>query len=357
MNPKETKDKKDFIKFGVVFLIVLCLPVLFVILVDPFYQYHKPIMDIPVILEDAVYQTPGAARNLEYRDAIVGTSMTENFHSSWFDEELGWNTAKLSYAGARSDDLKAILTQVFDGGQKAEHLFMDLNDYQLTVESWTAYADRPAYLYDGNPLNDARYLLNRDVFNKSTIRVLERLEGRESNMDTAYTWEDPALFGAEIAKATCKDRRNEILDGTFVRESTGDPLKICQDNLDNITPFMAEHPETEFLIILPPYSMLYWEQKVLANELDGIMEVYAYAIEQLLQYDNVKLYYFQDEFDIITDLDNYRDDCHHRPEYNRYMFECVRDGRKEMTKENYRELLQEMHRFAKEYDYSVNWKS
>ena len=64
---------------------------------------------MPVIMEDAVYQTPGAAKNLEYTDVLMGTSMTENFHTGWFDEELGWHTMKLSYSGARSNDLKAIL--------------------------------------------------------------------------------------------------------------------------------------------------------------------------------------------------------------------------------------------------------
>jgi prolyl-tRNA editing enzyme YbaK/EbsC (Cys-tRNA(Pro) deacylase) len=71
--------------------------------------------------------------------------------------------------------------------------------------------------------------------------------------------------------------------------------------------------------------------------------------------DNVRVYYFQNEFDIITDLDNYRDNCHHRPEYNRYMFECIRDGKNEMTLQNYQALFQEMYDFAKDYPYTNLW--
>ena len=109
--------KRYFRKFLTIFIVVFmcyCLGVaLFVVITDPFYQYHAPRFGMPVIMEDAVYQTPGAAKNLEYTDVLMGTSMTENFHTGWFDEELGWHTMKLSYSGARSNDLKAIFTAIF----------------------------------------------------------------------------------------------------------------------------------------------------------------------------------------------------------------------------------------------------
>ena len=130
----------------------------FVLVVDPFYQYHAPWLNIPVVLEDAVYQTAGAARNLEYDSAIVGTSMTENFHTSWFDEEMGWNTMKLSYSGARSNDLNAILEQISCREECLNHVVLDINEYQLTSEKWIQYVDRPEYLYDSKWINDYKYL-------------------------------------------------------------------------------------------------------------------------------------------------------------------------------------------------------
>ena len=102
--------------------------------------------------------------------------------------------------------------------------------------------------------------------------------------------------------------------------------------------------------------MLYWEEKVLSGTLEDMMAVYAYAIKTLLNYDNVKVYYFQDEKDIITNLDNYRDSCHHKPEYNRYMFECIRDAKKVITIEDYEEKLTAMYEYVVSYPYDQLWQ-
>lgn len=105
-------EKKRFYKMAVCF--VLCMGILggFVWFVDPFYHYHEPFLNMPVVLDNAVYQTAGAAKNLTYNSAIIGTSMTENMHTSWFDDEMGWTTMKLSYSGARSNDLQAIFGEI-----------------------------------------------------------------------------------------------------------------------------------------------------------------------------------------------------------------------------------------------------
>ena len=348
--------RKDFFKFMRILLGVLLGFLLFVGIVDPFYQYHKPWFGIPVILEDAVYQTPGAAKNLEYTDVIVGTSMTENFHTSWFDEEMGWHTIKLSYSGARTDDLKAVLGSIFSREEPVRHVFMDINDYQLTVPAWTAYGERPAYLYDNNRLNDIFYIFNRDVIAVCWERILDTLQGREDNIDSAYTWENEEYFSRENALNSVKDTRTRLKDSQPVKEPLETKLIVCEENLNNIIPFIEGNPDTEFIIYLPPYSMLYWEQVILRDALEDMLEIYRYAMERLLEYDNVALYYFQNEQEIITDLDNYRDDGHHRPEYNRYIFEHIREGKNRVTEENLEQVILDMYEFARDYDYEVYWE-
>lgn len=352
-----TKDnKKEFIKFVVILLAVFgCVGAAGFVL-DPFFQYHVPCLGMPVILENAVYQTPGAARNLEYTDVIVGTSMTENFHTSWFDEELGWNTVKLSYSGARSSDLNAVFSSIFSRDEPVEHVFMDINDYQLTSPSWTAYVERPEYLYDTRLSNDYLYIYNKDVLACGWERMLDGLEGVESNIDTAYTWEDEALFGAELALNSTRDTREGLLRGSADITPLEQKLIICEENLDNIIPFVEQNPDTEFIVYFPPYSMLYWEQMVLQGNLEDIMEIYRYAAGRLLEYGNVSVYYFQQEEEIITNLENYRDVCHHRPEYNRYIFDCIKREEKRLTPENLDSVIQDMYEFAQNYDYEVYWQ-
>lgn len=363
--------KKTFQKFIVCFvtstLIVMILLGGFVILMDPLYHYHAPFWNIPIILDNAVYQTAGAAKNLEYDSAIVGTSMTENMHTSWFDEELGWNTMKLSYAGARSSDLEAIFEQISQREGELKYLVTDINAYQLTSPSWTAYVERPYYLYDNQWCNDYKYLLNHDVMVTSVKRWMDGLKGVADNIDSAYTWEDPELFGKDITLSVTRDTRwqlinNRPIDDSLykvpgsISEQLEERIQTCQENLDNILPFIEAHPETEFWIIIPPYSMLYWEQEILKGSLEDMLAVYEYAIGSFLKYDNVKVFYFQNEQDIITNLDNFRDAAHHTPEINRYIFECMVEDKNRLTKDNYKQELEEMYNFAKNYPYETIWE-
>lgn len=101
--------------------------------------------------------------------------------------------------------------------------------------------------------------------------------------------------------------------------------------------------------------MLYWEQVTLADELEETIAVYTYAVEQLLPYENVKIYYFQGE-DFIDDLNEYRDATHHKPKYNRYVFDCIKEDKNRLTKENYQEEINKVYEMTKDYNYESLWK-
>ena len=355
------RKKKDFVRLIMCIGICMVVSALVIVLIDPFHHYHAPWFGMPIVLEEVVYQTPGNATNLDYTSAIVGTSMTENFRVSWFDEEMGWDTMKLCYSGAASSDIQAIMNSVYDNGRQVEHILMDLNDYQLTGNPDAVYVDRPDYLYNKNILDDYQYVYNRDVFVLGAERVIASLQGQQSNVETAYTWDGEELFGKERVLEASRQTKEMLLRKMEEKAASrtvgkGDnPLDVCQRNLDNIIPFIAGHPETEFFIFFPPYSMIYWEQVVIEEELEEKMAVYQYAIEQLMPYENVRIYYFQGE-DFVEDLDEYRDATHHKPEYNRYIFECIKEDKKRLTEENHMEELEKVYQRAKNYDYELLWK-
>lgn len=322
--------------------------------VDPFYHYHSAWFGLPIIMDNAVYQTAGAARNLEYDSLIIGTSMTENFHASWFDE-LGWDTLKLSYSGARTDDLKAILEQIYSRGESPQNIVMDVNSYQLTVPAWTAYVARPEYLYDDNLLTDVSYLYNYDVVIETVERVADGLRGRDNNLDEAYVWEDESYFGRQAAFLSAVETKQALMNSENTPVDLVEMLQCCDDNLANILPFIELHPETQYFIFYPPYSMLYWEQEVLKGELIEILAVYEYSMRRFMEYENVHLYYFQNETEIISDLDNYRDTAHHHPRYNRFIYECIRDNKNLVTEENLQLYMESMRQYAENFDYDSMW--
>ena len=83
------------------------------------------------------------------------------------------------------------------------------------------------------------------------------------------------------------------------------------------------------------------------------MAVTKRVMEDLLKYENVELYYFQNVEEIVTNFDNYKDYTHHNEEINYYIFESIcKTGRHRITKENYRKEIEEMYNLALNYDYS-----
>ncbi|MBR2948735.1 MAG: hypothetical protein IKC46_02615 [Lachnospiraceae bacterium] len=350
--------KKCWIQFGVTLAVLLVCVCGFIFLIDPLYYYHAPTAGTSVYLHNQVYQTEGAARYFTYDSAIVGTSMTENFRASWLDE-MGLHASKLSYAGARTVDLRTVLDAVYESKNDVKFIIMDVNDYQLTGDPDATFVGESDGSYGDGVLSGAEYFLNNDVFWMSVGRTAEAVTGRQPDPDEAFTWEDPELFSEEAVKNDCRELISSFQwkkqQGLLTPMNLEEMLQTCDENMDNVLPVIEAHPETQFAVFYPPYSILYWQEQIVQDGLEEMLEVYRHSIERLLEYENVQVYYFQDEEEIITTLNNYRDVCHHNPQINRYMFECIRDGKNLITEENLDSRIQNMNRIASEYPYDSIW--
>ncbi len=70
-------------------------------------------------------------------------------------------------------------------------------------------------------------------------------------------------------------------------------------------------------------------------------------IKALLPYPNVEIFDFQNETEIITNLDLYMDTVHFSPQINKYMVEEMAAGRRRLTPENYQAVLAQTRAFAR----------
>ncbi|MBQ9990277.1 MAG: hypothetical protein IJP31_04970 [Lachnospiraceae bacterium] len=83
--------------------------------VDPFFQYHKPLEKFPYLVDNQMNMNPGLAKNMDYDSILLGSSMTVSFNTDWFYEYMGLETQKLSYNGAFPRDQSNIMDIVFRG--------------------------------------------------------------------------------------------------------------------------------------------------------------------------------------------------------------------------------------------------
>ena len=128
------------------------------------------------------------------------------------------------------------------------------------------------------------------------------------------------------------------------------PENCYQDKLDgNLALLCAEieaHPETQFKISIPPYSMLWWDNIYRNGETESYLYNMEQAMEKLLTYENVELYYFLNDREIVTDLDNYMDLLHFSPEINQYICDSMIRNDHKVTEANCHEIIEDSRSLA-----------
>lgn len=351
---KRNPFKKIIILFGIVSASFFLTAAALVVIVDPFFHYHKPLEGFPYLVDNQLAQNPGMARNMEYDSVILGSSMTVNFQTTWFRELMDLNTIKLCYSGAFPKDQSNIMKIIFDssdGRREVKKVFLGVDVITYTGGIDEVKYPIPEYLYDQNLFNDIQYVLNKDVLLNYILRPMADPDPTDLSNVYASWWteeyysEEWVLHNYESPQQV----KERLEPQTFVQ--------AAERNLSqNICPYIEENPETEFVVFFPPYSILFWNDVQKENHLDATMETYRYIAGRLNEYENVTVYFFPDQEEIICDLNNYADYSHYHPRYNRFMTECFANGTCLVAKEGQSgktidQYLEHMREIATTFDY------
>lgn len=304
-------DKRFIKRFTIISLTLIILVILVTVFFDPFYHYHGVIPGFKKVLEERNYPLPGSIDNFDYDSLQVGSSVMENNNDAWFDELFGCKTLKIAKGSSSISELCTFVDRAYEK-HNIKNVFFCLDSSMLIKESETAMADQDFYyLYDKNPLNDQKYLLNKDIlFKKIPIQiaysfVLDYDEGE------SYNWYRSKTFSkSEILS------RYYPYEG-FMEESTSEEdLSNLSNNLTLLKDMVSEHPETVFYLYFSPASILFWDSVYREGKLNENLYAIARAVEELTSFDNVKMYAFNTRSDIILNLDNYMDTVHHSRDIN-----------------------------------------
>ena len=346
--------RKVLIAFFTTAIALLLVIALLVVTIDPFFHYHRPIEGFPYIVDNQLSQNPGMAKNMIYDSAIVGSSMTVNFNTNDFANELGLNTIKLSYSGALPKDDFNILSFIYDedsysrqnGDVKA--IFMVIDPNVMTADINATKYDLPEYLYDDNVINDINYLFNKDVLFQYILKPIIQRQGTDLST-VYYSWWTPEYYNEQwvMPNYVPAGKVEEVTPKDAYIDSTAINLE------KNILPFIKEHEETTFYIFFAPYSVLYWYDVMQENHLDATLYQTEYIANTLLAYDNVRLFDFMDNEEIITDINNYADEIHYKPEFNSWMVQCFYDGTEEIFEGDIEKDMEHLKSVVTGYDYET----
>lgn len=322
-------------------IIIVCLLAAaagLVYLFDPFFHYHEPIGPLKAVATKKEYQVIGKLRNFDYDSVIVGSSTAENFNNRWFDETFGVDSVKIIKSSGVTAQLDYYLQEAFKKTD-LKYVFYSLDLFALEGDPDTEFPDEsmPLYLYDRNPINDVKYLWNKDVIFEDIPYMAASTFLDDYDEGTSYNWAQYKVFSKE------QTMKHYIRPLEIQEEVKEEEYKETVDkNISILENMVKEHPETEFIFFYPPYSFLWWDYMTRTGLLERTMYETRTSIEKLIPYENVKMYYFHSEEDIIMDLDLYMDHIHFNAETNHWMVEEMYQDNYRLTVDNYSEKLDEM---------------
>lgn len=344
------KSSKWIIAFlGIIAAGVLCCIVL-VSVIDPFFQYHAPLESFPYQVDNQGLQNPGMARNFDYNSIIIGSSVTANFYGGWFDEDFGCDSIKLVQNAAFPRDYRNLFMQVDKGCDDLKYVFWTIDPFNFKEPDTIAYPIEE-YLYDSNPLNDVKYWVNADVLTEYILKPMFDAKDATDFKDV-YETHSVLWYGREFAMKFIDE---EEQSDTFLEpDALLETAAITFD--DNIAPIIESHKDTEFYISFAPLSIMRWYSEVSTGRINAQLEVYRYTMERLLEYDNVKLFCFADDLELISDLNRYADAIHFDREVSHMMEQSMASGAYMVTKENMNERIDTFKEYVLNYNYSAAWE-
>ena len=288
------------VALGSTLLLLACA--LAVFLLDPFEHYRESAI-LPLYDQES-YNNPGVARSYDYDAVILGTSMVEMSRPSVADAAFGVSTVKLPMRGSHTAQMGWQLSPVLQKrplrlailAVDAYSLMGPVDDREEIVE----------YLWNDDPLDDVNYLLNRDVL---LVRLPRLLRNRGLSLagkrDAMYQWTDVVFSEQSVLASVTFSRQREVTPAD-------ERLERSTANItENLLPSIRAHPETRFLIYMPPYSAAYWYQVMRGGLMEQQFRTRRRVCELLLGCPNAEIYDFSCRTDWIEDLSNYFDFSHH----------------------------------------------
>lgn len=347
---EQKQAKIWFIKCIIALFSVFALYTLIFVLVDPYFHFHKPLPFISYRLYEERYINDGISRHFEFDNLITGTSMAQNYKPSEFDSLFDTYSVKETFAGAGYQELSENVDRALRRNKQLKSVYYSV-DYNGIIRDfdWCKYEDYPTYLYDDNPFNDASYIYNKSILYHGVVtNIMMTLTGQSSTTRDDYsTWDKET--GLEFILQTY-DRNDVMTDIPPVLDDA--EAEIVRKNIQtNLVDLANKYPDVQFYFVYTPYSICYFDSLMLEGSMERQFAAEKIATEMLLECPNVKLYNFFDQYDVITNTDNYRDKEHYGAHINSQILGWVADDIGLVTKDNYLERLEQEKAFYFNYDY------
>jgi hypothetical protein len=339
--------KQFVIRIFLVFILLLGAFAGFVYASDPYVYYHKDGIYKRTFVKNfnMRYQMPGLLRNLDYKTVFVGTSMAHNFKEESINRLFDTSSLNATISGSSAREQRGVVELAL-ASKDVDRVFWEINYDSLAGESDRIDATYPEYLYDRNVANDLPYLLSTDALKKIDFQIKNQ---DKVNLDVSpYSF---YKFGDKKKPLTIEGMEKE-LEGISAPPRDWHNLRDYTESFyDNMLEMVRKHPDVEFIFFYTPYPIT--RHIVIQENTPKINEDRLAAkliiFEELSQYDNAKVYDFQDEKKITFNVANYMDRSHYFSFINEWMLEQMAKKEPIQSQDEYAKKIQNLWEQLQEY--------
>lgn len=343
--------KRFFVGTLVCVLLLLCAAAGVVAWADPLLTVGALKKGDTGLFVNERYEMAGLIRNQDYEDLVMGTSLVANYRASWFSEETGRETLKVTFPDGRLSEFDIALDLAFRTHGTLNTVYFGLDPNVLIREDQGV--ELPEYLYNDNPVDDLQFYFNAESLG---LAVKSLLMGDEAKvpLDEAFIWDGKHKFSWFTALESYP--RPEQAEETLPEDAY---LAAAQANMDVVCSWLEKHPDTQFKIWFPPYSILYWDKAQREGTTQAILAALEYACGRLLVYENVGVYSFLNDRWTTTNLEQYTDYIHCSSQVTSAVAKGVINGKWRVWLEYYMGQIEELRQFVTSYDYDAlySWQT
>ena len=360
--------RKKFLITLLTLLIPMILIIVGMIVIDPYFAYHKPIDGIPYTLDEDAYINAGILKNFDYDSVIIGSSLAALMEPSIVDEKLGANTVKTTISGASTKN-GAFLMEYALNNKEICNIIYSLDYNALLGDKSQLDRELPQYLYDKNPFNDLQYILNKDIWIDGVFTLFDKNRKNPliTNFDEAYGFDKYVQFSrASVISNMPEGFFSDNFDNSFTEYSCADDyinaistiepeLSVIDNISSNIVPLIENNTNVQFYIYMAPMPVLAWYSRIAEKGEAGINQVCAnlyYVFNELSKYDNCHLGFFYSE-DITYDMYRFCDLIHWDRNVGRSIINSLVDGKDIVKPDCTADKVYEFYEHIRKTDFSV----
>lgn len=314
-------EKRYFIGTLITFIGGLLIWIGITIYFDPLQQFR--ITDYPY--GDARILNVGLAKNGEYETVIFGSSTSQNILKKDVDELYTDNSINLSLSGTTNYEQRELLKIALENKPKRVIYGLDHFVYNRGYRESRVPLER--FAYENKNFELYRYFFNFSTF-KGVIKgiVKKGLSKKEQNwLDKYGYWGDDFEYSEESTLSFDKETQWGAQNSAVLNQfRSGYSLELMKKNFDSFYELLKDNKNTEFLIYYPPYANLWWNYAREYRCEEIILAFKKYVNDKISDLNNVKLYDFQKEENIIANLDNYKDMVHFSPAVSKIIIQDMK---------------------------------